>query len=161
MDESKMAALDRQADRRLVDDTPAKVRAARAHPTGDLSLRPIELDDDLSANRAGQRHGVGIGFHVELMRAALVVEPFGKLTALLPEAIPHGVNLLVEDDDRAMRASPHRAEDISYELMKQRMLGSGGLTVGAIGLGCMGMSQSYGAGDDDESIRTIQRAIDL
>ena len=45
--------------------------------------------------------------------------------------------------------------------MKQRALGSGGLTVSAIGLGCMGMSQSYGAPDEEESIRTIHRAIDL
>jgi aryl-alcohol dehydrogenase-like predicted oxidoreductase len=45
--------------------------------------------------------------------------------------------------------------------MKTRQLGSGGLTVSAIGLGCMGMSQSYGAGDDEESIRTIHRALDL
>jgi len=45
--------------------------------------------------------------------------------------------------------------------MKQRTLGRSGLTVGAIGLGCMGMSQSYGVPDDEESIRTIHRALDL
>jgi aryl-alcohol dehydrogenase-like predicted oxidoreductase len=45
--------------------------------------------------------------------------------------------------------------------MKRRQLGTGGLAVSAIGLGCMGMSQSYGAPDDAESIRTIQRALDL
>jgi aryl-alcohol dehydrogenase-like predicted oxidoreductase len=45
--------------------------------------------------------------------------------------------------------------------MKLRNLGSGGLAVSSIGLGCMGMSQSYGAGDDEESIRTVHRAIDL
>ena len=45
--------------------------------------------------------------------------------------------------------------------MEQRELGTGGLVVSAVGLGCMGMSQSYGAGDDDESIRTILRAVDL
>src|SRR5437867_5560592 len=45
--------------------------------------------------------------------------------------------------------------------MKLRDLGTSGLTVSAIGLGCMGMSQSYGTPDDEESIRTIHRALDL
>jgi aryl-alcohol dehydrogenase-like predicted oxidoreductase len=45
----------------------------------------------------------------------------------------------------------------------RRMLGTGAaaLEVSAQGLGCMGMSQSYGPGDDDESVATIHRAIDL
>jgi aryl-alcohol dehydrogenase-like predicted oxidoreductase len=42
-----------------------------------------------------------------------------------------------------------------------RALGSQGLRVSQLGLGCMGMSQSYGAGDRDESIATIHRALDL
>src|SRR5258708_2097246 len=46
-------------------------------------------------------------------------------------------------------------------MMQTRELGTSGLRVGAIGLGCMGMSQSYGPPDDDESIRTIHRALDL
>ena len=45
--------------------------------------------------------------------------------------------------------------------MKLRRLGSGGLAVSSIGLGCMGMSQSYGPTDDEESTRTLHRAIDL
>ncbi len=45
--------------------------------------------------------------------------------------------------------------------MQQRNLGRSGLTVSAIGLGCMSMSQSYGARDDEESIRAIHRALDL
>src|SRR5215471_12181798 len=45
--------------------------------------------------------------------------------------------------------------------MRTRELGRSGLKAGAIGLGCMGMSQSYGPPDDEESILTIQRAIDL
>jgi aryl-alcohol dehydrogenase-like predicted oxidoreductase len=42
-----------------------------------------------------------------------------------------------------------------------RTLGRDGLTVSALGLGCMGMSQLYGAADRQESIATIHRALDL
>jgi aryl-alcohol dehydrogenase-like predicted oxidoreductase len=45
--------------------------------------------------------------------------------------------------------------------MKTRQLGSSRLTVSAEGLGCMGMSEFYGPGDEAESIRTIHRAIEL
>ncbi len=45
--------------------------------------------------------------------------------------------------------------------MQERQLGRGGPLVSAIGLGCMSMSQSYGARDDEESIRAIHRALDL
>jgi aryl-alcohol dehydrogenase-like predicted oxidoreductase len=44
--------------------------------------------------------------------------------------------------------------------MPTRILGKD-LAVSALGLGCMGMSQSYGTGDDTESIATIHRALDL
>jgi aryl-alcohol dehydrogenase-like predicted oxidoreductase len=45
--------------------------------------------------------------------------------------------------------------------MKQRTLGTQGLTVSELGLGCMGMTYAYGTFDDKESIATIHRAIDL
>ena len=44
--------------------------------------------------------------------------------------------------------------------MRHRVLGQG-LRVSAIGLGCMGMSEFYGAQDEAESIATIHRALDL
>lgn len=45
--------------------------------------------------------------------------------------------------------------------MQTRKLGTQGLEVSTIGLGCMGMSQSYGPADETESIATLHRAIDL
>ncbi len=45
--------------------------------------------------------------------------------------------------------------------MQTRNLGSQGLKTSQLGLGCMGMSEFYGAGDDNESIKVIHRAIDL
>ena len=45
--------------------------------------------------------------------------------------------------------------------LEKRKLGSQGLTVSALGLGCMGMSEFYTGRDDAESIATIHRAIDL
>ncbi len=47
------------------------------------------------------------------------------------------------------------------QAMKTRELGSQGLSVSALGLGCMGMSDFYGARDDAESIATLHRALDL
>jgi aryl-alcohol dehydrogenase-like predicted oxidoreductase len=45
--------------------------------------------------------------------------------------------------------------------MEQRALGSQGLRVSAIGLGCMVMSKSYWPADEQESVATIHRALDL
>jgi aryl-alcohol dehydrogenase-like predicted oxidoreductase len=45
--------------------------------------------------------------------------------------------------------------------MKQRKLGSQGLVVSELGLGCMGMSEFYGPGDEAESIATLHRALEL
>jgi aryl-alcohol dehydrogenase-like predicted oxidoreductase len=44
--------------------------------------------------------------------------------------------------------------------MQKRHLGKSGLSVSALGLGCMGMSEFYGRTNDDESIKTIHYALD-
>jgi aryl-alcohol dehydrogenase-like predicted oxidoreductase len=46
-------------------------------------------------------------------------------------------------------------------MLTQRKLGGEGLEVSALGLGCMGMSQSYGVADERESIATLKRAVEL
>ena len=45
--------------------------------------------------------------------------------------------------------------------MQTRRLGQQGLEVSALGLGCMGMSFAYGPADDEESLRVLQRALEL
>src|SRR5580693_7924045 len=45
--------------------------------------------------------------------------------------------------------------------MQTRRLGSGGLEVSALGLGCMGMSEFYGPAEDSQSIAVIHRALEL
>ena len=45
--------------------------------------------------------------------------------------------------------------------MDQRSLGRSGLSVSAIGLGCMGMSEFYGPSDDEQSLATLAAALDL
>ena len=45
--------------------------------------------------------------------------------------------------------------------MKTRKLGNQGLEVSELGLGCMGMSEFYGSGDEQEAIATINHALDL
>ncbi len=45
--------------------------------------------------------------------------------------------------------------------MNRRQLGSQGLEVSAEGLGCMGMTWAYGAGDEQAGVATIERALEL
>lgn len=45
--------------------------------------------------------------------------------------------------------------------MRQVILGASGISCGALGLGCMGMSEFYGPQDDAESLRTLERALEL
>ncbi|NKI70896.1 aldo/keto reductase [Collimonas pratensis] len=50
---------------------------------------------------------------------------------------------------------------MNEQLIKHRKLGTGGLTVSAMGLGCMGMSTAYGAADEKKSIATLEHALEL
>ena len=50
---------------------------------------------------------------------------------------------------------------IDADVMQQRRLGPDRLVTSALGLGCMGLSQAYGPADDDESLSTVRRALDL
>ncbi len=59
-----------------------------------------------------------------------------------------------EKDDPTNRAGGTRP-------LARRTLGSGGPAVSAIGLGCMGMTGFYGQPDDNESLRTLHRALEL
>jgi aryl-alcohol dehydrogenase-like predicted oxidoreductase len=52
------------------------------------------------------------------------------------------------------------AKASEYVPIPRRRLGCTGPNVSAMGLGCMGMSEFYGAADNDESIATIHRALD-
>lgn len=57
-------------------------------------------------------------------------------------------------------AAPTGCTVVGMENLPQRTLGPQQLTVSALALGCMGMSQGYGPRDDDTSIATVHRAID-
>jgi hypothetical protein len=64
---------------------------------------------------------------------------------------PHGVSVSNEDGGAtAMKDG-----------MKKRQLGRWGLEVSELGLGCMGMSEFYGAGDRRECEATIDRALEM
>lgn len=52
------------------------------------------------------------------------------------------------------------AKSLQRTAMPRRRLGRSELIVSSLGLGCMGMSEFYGAADDNESIATIHRALD-
>jgi aryl-alcohol dehydrogenase-like predicted oxidoreductase len=60
-----------------------------------------------------------------------------------------------------LREGPGEDAGMTSPVGTRTLGGSNGLTVSSLGLGCMGMSQSYGPADRDESIATIHRALEL
>jgi aryl-alcohol dehydrogenase-like predicted oxidoreductase len=77
-----------------------------------------------------------------------------------PHAIPNPVRSPTPRDPQP-HAIPNPALVSSLSRMEERSLGTQGLVVSAEGLGCMGMSEFYGAADESEAIATIHRALDL
>jgi aryl-alcohol dehydrogenase-like predicted oxidoreductase len=63
--------------------------------------------------------------------------------------------------DKVSSGASSAPSGIQATPLQRRRLGSQGFEVSAIGLGCMGMSQSYGPADEGESIATLHRAIEL
>jgi aryl-alcohol dehydrogenase-like predicted oxidoreductase len=80
-----------------------------------------------------------------------------------PARGPSPASLFCRDGRRrgSAREPPHGEHSTIGLIMEMRKLGTSGLTVSAHGLGCMGMSEFYGATDERESIATIHRALDL
>jgi aryl-alcohol dehydrogenase-like predicted oxidoreductase len=65
------------------------------------------------------------------------------------------------DTQQAAAGCINLAVNLLRNTMQTRMLGKEALAVPALGLGCMGMSISYGEPNDEESVATIHRALDL
>jgi aryl-alcohol dehydrogenase-like predicted oxidoreductase len=64
-------------------------------------------------------------------------------------------------DCKAARHAFYSSTGKEAAMLAKRKLGTQGLQVSGIGLGCMGMTYAYGTPDDQESIATIHRAIEL
>src|SRR5450631_4813025 len=75
---------------------------------------------------------------------------------------PHKSILVASSENpRHLPRYPLRTHKKAGAIMQIRELGRSGLKVSALGLGCMGMSEFYGGRDDEESVATIHRALEL
>jgi len=102
------------------------------------------------------RHVVSAHAGVHICNAGI---DFWRISLDTRESGSHVIAIRTSLRQRAAETSERDASKIPT--MKRRILGTSGVEVSAIGLGCMGMSQSYGSGDDAESIKTVHRALDL
>jgi hypothetical protein len=114
---------------------------------------------DAPGSGPGSRKGVEVRV---LFRAPVsFLEPETKNACFI---LNNGEGMLCPQAPRRTRvwgSCISKSESVAGAFMQKRHLGKNGPSVSPLGLGCMGMSEFYGARDDAESIATIHRSIEL
>ena len=142
--------------------------AGTTDPDGDdlifeWGLYPVLPDVSCRSQDRGPRHEPGTGRHRTGVGGQDDPDPAHRHRPGSPEADPlracphHGSS---ETEVNPVRV--HSEDPFPGGLtMRRRALGASGIEVSAIGLGCWGMSGSYGPADEAESVATLHHALDL